>query len=74
MKSNNFGNRNKHKFPYKVILPWVIEINIVTDFVALDILLLSKDAIKRVWTCLNFENDSATIIRRKIPMKYTSSG
>ena len=61
-----------------MILPCVItdiEISIITEVVDSDIpLLLSKDAMKRAGTCLNFENDSATMLKMKIPFRCTSSG
>ena len=63
---------------YKVILPCVIadiEVSIVTNVVDSDIpLLLSKESMKRAGTCLNFENDSITMFKKKIPLRCTSSG
>ena len=52
-----------------------IEVSIITDVVDTDIpLLLSKDAMKRAGTCLNFEDDSVTMLKKKIPLSCTSSG
>ena len=63
---------------YKVILPCVIadiEVSIINDVVNADIpLLLSKDAMKRAETCLNFEDDAVTMLKKKIPLNCTSSG
>ena len=73
-----FGDENKLNSLYKVILPCVvadIEVSIITDVVDSDIpLLLSKEAIKRAGTCLNFEDDSVTILKKKIPLSCASSG
>ena len=72
------GDGNKLNSLYKVILPCVIaniEVSIITDVVDSDIpLLLSKDAMKRAGTCLNFEDDSFTMLKKKIPLSCTSSG
>ena len=61
-----------------MILPCVIadiEVNIITDVLDSDIpLLLSKDAMKRAGTCLNFKDDNVTMLKKKIPLSCTSSG
>ena len=61
-----------------MILPCVItdiEVSIITDVVNSDIpLLLSKDAMKKAGTCLNFEDDTVTMLKKKIPLSCTSSG
>ena len=61
-----------------MILPCVItdiEVSIITDVVNSDIpLLFSKDAMKRAGTCLNFKDDTVTMLKRKIPLSCTSSG
>ena len=36
--------------------------------------LLSKDAMKRAGTCLNFEDDTVTMLKKKIPLNCSSSG
>ena len=78
MRTFKFGNGNKLNSLYKVILPCVIadtEVSIITDVVNSDIpLLLSKDAMKRAGTCLNFEDDTVTMLKKKIPLSCTSSG
>ena len=78
MRTFKFSDGNKLNSLYKVILPCVIadiEVSIITDVVNSDIpLLLSKDAMKRAGTCLNFEDDTVTILQKKIPLSYTSSG
>ena len=72
MKTFKFGDGNKLNSLYKVILPCVItdiEVNIITDVVNSDIpLLLSKEAMKRAGTCLNFEDDTVTMLKKKIPL------
>ena len=78
MRTFKFGNENKLNSLYKFILPCVIvdiKVSIVTDVVNADIPpLLSEDSIKRARTCLNFENDSVTMFKKKIPWRCTSSG
>ena len=78
MRTFKFGDGNKLNSLYKVILPCVIadiEVSIITDVVNSDIpLLLSKDAMKRAGTCLNFEDDTVIILKKKIPLSCTSSG
>ena len=78
VRTFKFGNGNKLNSLYKVILPCVIadiEVSIITDVVNSDIpLLLSKDAMKRAGTCLNFEDDTVTMLKKKIPLSCTSSG
>ena len=73
-----FSDGNNLNSLYKVILPCVIadfEISIITDVVNSDIpLLLSKDAMKRAGTCLNFEDDTVTMLKKKISLNCTSSG
>ena len=60
-----------------MILPCVIadiEVSIITDVVNSDItLLLSKDAMKKAGTCLNFEDNTVTMLKKKIPLSCTSS-
>ena len=77
VRTFKFGDGNKLNPLYKVILPCVItdiEVSIITDVVNSDIpLLLSKDAMKRAGICLNFEDDTVTMLK-KIPLNYTSSG
>ena len=78
VRTFKFGDGNKLNSLYKVILPCVIadiEVSIITDVVNSDIpLLLSKDAMKRAGTCLNFEDDTVTMLKKKIPLSCTSSG
>ena len=78
VRTFKFGDGNKLSLLYKVILPCVvadIEVSIITDVVYSDIpLLLSKDAMKRAGTCLNFENDSVMMLKKKILLRCTSSG
>ena len=78
VKTFQFGDGNKLNSLYKVILTCVIadiEVSIITDVVDSDIpLLLSKDAMKRAGTCLNFEDDSVMMLKKKIPLNCTSSG
>ena len=78
VRTFKFGDGNKLNSLYKVILPCVIadiEVSIITDVVNSDIpLLLSKDALKRAGTCLNFEDDTVTMLKKKIPLSCTSSG
>ena len=78
VRTFKFSDGNKLNSLYKVILPCVItdtEISIITDVVDSDIpLLLSKDTMKRAGTCLNFEDDSVTMSKKKIPLSCTSSG
>ena len=78
MRTFKFSDGNKLNSLYKVTLLCVItdiEVSIITDLVYSDIpLLLSKDSMKRARTCLNFEKDSVTMFKKKIPLKCTSSG
>ena len=78
MRTFKFGDGNKLNSLYKVILPCVIadiEVSIITDVVNSDIpLLLSKDAMKNAGTCLNFEDVTVTMLKKKIPLSCTSSG
>ena len=78
VRTFKFGNCNKLNSHYKLILPCVIadiEVTIITDVMDSDIpLVLSKDAIKRAGTCFNFEDDSVTMLKTKIPLSCTSSG
>ena len=71
VRTFKFSDGNKLNSLYKVTLPCVfadIEVSIVTDVVDSDIpLLLSKDSMKRAATCHNFENDSVTMFKKKIP-------
>ena len=75
VRTFKFGNGNKKL--YKVTLPCVIadiKVSIVTDVVDSDIpLLLSKDSMKRARTCLDFENDSITMFKKKISLRCTLS-
>ena len=78
VRTFKFSDRNKLNSLYKVILPCVIadiEVSIITDVVDSGItFLLSKDAMKRAGTCLNFEDDSIMMLKKKIPLSCTSSG
>ena len=78
MRTFKFSNGNKLNSCYKVILPCVIadiKVSIITEVVDSDIpLLLSKDAMKRAGTCLNFEDDTVMMLKKKIPLSCTSSG
>ena len=78
VRTFRFGDGNKLNSLYKVILLCLIadiEVSIITDVVDSDIpLLLSKDPMKRAVTCLNFEDDSVTVLKKKIPLSCTSSG
>ena len=78
VRTFKFGDGNKLNSLYKVILPCVItdiEVSIITDVVNSDIpLLLSKDAMKKAGTCLNFEDDTVMMLKKKIPLSCTSSG
>ena len=71
VRTFKFGDGNKLNSLYKVILPCVIadiEVSIITDVVNSDIpLLLSKDAMKKAGTCLDFEEDTVTMLKKKIP-------
>ena len=70
VRTFKFGDGNKLNLLYKVILPCFIadiEVSIITDEVNSDIpLLLSKGAMKRAGTCLNFEDDTVTMLKKKI--------
>ena len=59
---------------FTATLQWVIQVSIITNVMNSDIPLLSKDAMKRAMTCLNFSNDSVNMLEGKVPMKWTSSG
>ena len=78
VRTFKFGDGNKLKSLYQVILPCVIadiEVSIITDVVDSDIpLLLSKDAMKMAGTCLNFEDDTVTMLKKKIPLSRTLFG
>ena len=69
VRTFKFGDGNKLNSLYKGILPCVvadIEVSIITDVVNSDILLLlSKNAMKRAGTCLNFEDDTVTMLKKK---------
>ena len=73
-----FKFSNGNKLNYKVTLSYVIadiEVCIIIDVVDTDIpLLLSKDSMKRGGTCLNFENYSMMMFKKKILLRCTSSG
>ena len=77
LRTFKFGDGNKLNSLYKVILPYDIadiEVSIITDVVNSDIpLLLSKDAMKRAGTCLNLEDDTVTMLKKKIPSNCISS-
>ena len=77
VRTFKFGDGNKLNSFYKVTLPCIIadiKVSTITDVVDADIpLLLSKDSMKRAGTCLNFENDSVTMFKKKIPLRCTSS-
>ena len=70
VRTFKFGDGNKLNSLYKVILPCVVaDISIITDVVDSDIpLLLSKDAMKRAGTCLNFEDDNVKKKENSIEM------
>ena len=78
VRTFKFDDGNKLNSLYKITLSCVIadiEVSIVTDVVDSDIpLLLSKDSMKRARTCLNFENNSVTMFKKKIPLRCTLSG
>ena len=79
VRTFKFGDGNKLNSLYKVILPCFIadiEVSIITGGVVnSDIpLLLSKDSMKRAGTCLNFEDDTVTMLKKKIPLSCTLSG
>ena len=78
VRTFKFDVGNKLNSLYKVILPCVIadiEVSIITDVMNSDIpLLLSKDAMKRAGTCINFEDDTVTMLKKKIPLSCTLSG
>ena len=69
VRTFKFGDGNKLNSLYKVILPYVItdiEVSIITDVMNSDIpLLLSKDTMKRSGTCLNFEDDTVTMLKKE---------
>ena len=73
VKTFKFGDGNKLNSLYKVILPCVIadiEVSIITDVVNSDIpLLLSKDAMKKAGTCLNFEDDTVMMLKKENSIK-----
>ena len=78
VRTFKFSDGNKLNSLYKVTLPCVIadiKVSIITDVVDTDIpLLQSKDSMKRARTCVNFENDSVTMFKKKIPLRCTLSG
>ena len=78
VRTFKFGDGNKPNSLYKVILPCVIadtKVSIIIDVMNADIpLLLSKDATKRAGICFNFEDDTVTMLKKKIPLSCTSSG
>ena len=78
MKTYKFGDGNTLKSIHSVVLLCIItgmKISISIDVVDSDIpLLLSKNAMKRAKTRINFENDTVTMLGRKVPMQCTSSG
>ena len=78
VRTFKFGDRNKLNSLYKVILPYVIsdiEVSNITDVVNADIpLLLRKDSMKRAGTCLNFEDDTVMMLKKKIRLSCTLSG
>ena len=73
VRTFKFGDGNKLNSLYKVILTCVItdiEVSIITDVVNSDIpLLLSKDAMKRAGICLNFEDDTVTMLKKENSIK-----
>ena len=61
VRTFKFGDGNKLDSLYKVILPCII-----TDVVNSDILLLlSNDTMKRAGTCLNFEDNTVTMLKKE---------
>ena len=77
VRTYKFGDGNSLKSIHSVILLCIIagmKISISTDIVDSDILLLlSKNAMKRAKTHINFENNTVTMLGRKVPMQCTSS-
>ena len=77
-RTYKFGDGMKLQSLCNVTLPCVIDgirVDIITDVVDSDIpLLLSKAAMKRAKTHLNFENDTVVMLGRKLKLKCTSSG
>ena len=77
-RTYKFGDGNKLQSLCCVTLPCVIDgirVDIITDVVDSDIpLLLSKAAMKRAKTKLNFENDTVVMLGRKLKLNCTSSG
>ena len=73
-----FGDGERLQSLYNVTLPCNIaglRVDIITDVVDSDIpLLLSKVAMKRAKTKLNFENDTVTMLGKTLQLKCTSSG
>ena len=74
MRTLKFSKGNKLNSCLTVTLLCAIEVNIITDVVDSDIPLLLDYAMKTAMACLIFENDSVTMLGRKVPMKCTSSG
>ena len=77
-KCFKFGDGLKVKSSKKVTLPCVIakmNVKIISDVVDADIpLLLSKMAMKRARTTLNFNNDTAEMFGKRIKLLCTTSG
>ena len=77
-RSYKFGSGEVFQSLYRVKLPCILadrKVFIVTDVVKAEIpLLLSKAAMKRAKTNLNFVNDTVFMLGRNIKLKCTSSG
>ena len=73
-----FGDGERLQSLHNVTLPCNIagiEVDIITDVVKSDIpLLLSKAAMKRARTHLDFETDTVTMLGRRLKLQCTSSG
>ena len=71
-KTFKFGDGAKVKSIKKVMLPCVlagVNVHIITDVVKAEIpLLLSRDAMKKAGTSLNFNDDTAVMLGRKIQL------
>ena len=76
--SFKFGNDKKYRSEHKVVIPARIgdkSVNIVTDVVDTEIpLLLSKDAMKRAFTEIDFVSDTVKMFGVQQNIEITSSG
>ena len=77
-KTFKFGDGAKVKSIKQVMLPCVVagvDVYIVTDVVEAEIpLLLSRGAMKKAGTSINFNNDTAVMLGKKVLLNCTSSG